>query len=425
MAVFPLMRLLRHSPVALLVALLAALTASAAPERVGYALIIANNTSLDPKLAHLRYADDDGARYHELLAPHMKETVLLSVLDEDTQALYPGLAARTRPPNKASLQEALTRLNTRMREDRARGLNPVLYFIFTGHGKRGPAGEGTISLLDGPFTRTHLFEQVLAPSAASLVHLIVDACDSYFFVNARGGLPVGPAQLSAVQGHLASRELARYPHVGVVLSTSSEQESHEWSAIRSGVFSHQVRSALSGAADVNSDGRVEYSELQAFLAAASQSVADVRGRTSAYIQPPAQDRATSLVDLSGASPVGYLLLPSGLEGRLWVEDARGLRLAEFNKERARSLVVKRPPGRGYFLRGAGREAAFQLPQAGTVVDAGGLPWRETALAARGAAEEAFRERLFTVPFGPDFYHGYMASLGLPPVVPEEGPDLSP
>jgi hypothetical protein len=39
---------------------------AAEPERVSYALIIANNASLDPKQASLRYADDDGARYYEL-----------------------------------------------------------------------------------------------------------------------------------------------------------------------------------------------------------------------------------------------------------------------------------------------------------------------------------------------------------------------
>jgi hypothetical protein len=163
-----------------------------------------------------------------------------------------------------------------MAEDKAAGRTPVLYFVFTGHGQRGPAGEGTVSLLDGAFTRTDLYKEVITPSTASFLHLIVDACDSYFFVNSRG-LPVGPAQTAAVTRHLASRELDRYPQVGVVLSTSTAQESHEWSAISSGVFSHQVRSALAGAADVNSDGRVEYSELTAFIAAASQGVEVVRG----------------------------------------------------------------------------------------------------------------------------------------------------
>ncbi|KFA91216.1 caspase family protein [Archangium violaceum] len=420
------MRQLRCAPAALLwLALLAGSAASAAPTRVAYALIIANNTGTEPKQAPLRYADDDGARYYELFSSRTQETVFLSVLDADTQALHPGLAARTRPPTRAALKEALRQLNARMAEDKARGDSPVLYFVFTGHGKRGPAGEGAVSLLDGSFTRTDLYSQVIAPSTAAFVHLIVDACDSYFFVNSRGALPVAPAQVQAVKGLLATRELARYPNVGAVLSTTREQESHEWSAIRSGVFSHQVLSALSGAADVNADGRVEYSELSAFVAAANQGVEDVRGRLEVSIQPPALDRAAALVDMGDKARLGFLLLPAGLEGRLWVEDARGLRVAELHKERERSVVLGLPLAQGYFLRGAGREASFRFARAGAVVDGAGLSWRDNALAARGAMEDALRDRLFSVPFGPRFYNGYMASLGQTPVAPEQQPDLSP
>jgi hypothetical protein len=398
---------------------------AAEPERVSYALIIANNASLDPKQADLRYADDDGARYYEFFAPQMQETVLLSVLDSETQARHPGLAARTRPPTRAALNESLGRLSQRMKQDREAGRAPVLYFVFTGHGQRGPAGEGTVSLLDGAFTRTELYSQVIHPSPASFIHLIVDACDSYFFVNARGGLPVGPAQTAAVTQHLASRELDRYPQVGVVLSTSKEQESHEWSAISAGVFSHQVRSALAGAADVNADGRVEYSELTAFIAAASQGVQDVRGKVEIFARPPQLDRSVPLSDLRRSSGLGFLLVPEGLGGRMWVEDTRGVRVAEFHKDRERPLALALPPDRGYYLRTQGREARLTLPRAGAVVDAGGLTWSSSAIASRGPVEDAFRDKLFGVAFGPHFYSGYVASLGDTPVAMNEGPDLSP
>ncbi|WP_164012028.1 caspase family protein [Pyxidicoccus trucidator] len=420
------MRILLRAPLtALWVALLSAVPASAAPGSGAYALIVAHNGGLDRTQAPLRYADDDGARYYELLAPRVREAVLLSVLDEETQVLHPGLAAQTRPPTRAALKEALTRLNARMAEDRARGERPVLYFVFAGHGKRGAAGEGAVSLLDGAFTRTDLFQGVLAPSKAAFIHLIVDACDSYYFVHSRGALPVGPAHAEVVKGLLATRELDRYPQVGVVLSTSTEQESHEWSAIRSGVFSHLVRSALTGAADVNADGRVEYSELHAFVAAASQGTEDVRGKLASFVRPPALDRSAVLADLGTRTALGYLLVPPGMEGRLWVEDSRGIRVAEFHKERERSLVLALPPGRGYFVRTRGREAAFAFAKAGAVVDAGGLEWRETTLASRGAVQDSLRDKLFSVPFGSRFYRGYVASLELPPVAPDEGPDLSP
>jgi hypothetical protein len=419
------MRLIRCALAAGCAVWLMASSASAATDRPTYALILANNTGLEPAQAPLRYADDDGARYYELFAPRTVETVLLSVMDADTQALHPGLAARTAPPTRANLREALARLNARMAQDKARGAQPVLYFVFTGHGKRGPAGEGAVSLLDGAFTRTDLYEQVLAPSTAARLHLIVDACDSYYFVNSRGALPMAPARTAAVSAVLGARELGRYPNVGAVLSTSREQESHEWSAIRSGVFSHQVLSALAGAADVNADGRVEYSELRAFIAAANQGVDDVRGRLDVSIQPPAQDQAAPLVDLADRSRLGFLLMPPGLEGRLWVEDARGLRVAELHKERERPVVLGLPPTQHYFLRAPGREAPFSFARSGSLVDAGGLAWHQDTLAARGAVEEAFGQRLFSVPFGPRFYNGFMASLGETPVAPEQEADLTP
>jgi hypothetical protein len=398
---------------------------AASSERVSYALIIANNGSLDPKQAPLRYADDDGARYYELFAPQTQETVLLSVLDEETQLRHPGLAARTQPPTRQALKQSLARLHTRMNEDKAAGRTPVLYFVFTGHGQRGPAGEGTVTLMDGHFTRTDLYKEVITPSPASFLHLIVDACDSYFFVNARGALPVGPAQTAAVTKHLASRDLDRYPQVGVVLSTSKAQESHEWSAISSGVFSHQVRSALSGAADVNADGRVEYSELTAFIAAASQGVQDVRGKLDIFARPPPLDRSAALSDLGRNSGLGYLLVPEGLSGRMWVEDSRGVRVAEFHKERERPLAVALTPGRGYYLRMPGRETRVTVPKAGVVVDAGALSWGPQAVASRGPVEDAFRDKLFGVAFGPRFYSGYVASMGEAPVAMDEGLDLSP
>ena len=60
-----------------------------------------------------------------------------------------------------------------------------------------------------------------------------------------------------------------------------------------------------------------------------------------------------------------------------------------------------------------------------LVDAASLAWRDNTLASRGAVEDALRDRLFSVPFGPRFYTGYMASLGQTPVAPEQQPDLSP
>ena len=391
-----------------------------------YALIVANNSSNDPKLARLQYADDDGARYFTVLKPMAQQVTLLTVMDEETQRRFPGLAAQTQPPTRRELLEALERINGLMKADRAAGKRPVFFFIFTGHGQRGEAGEGSIALLGEQFTRSELFSQVLAPIQASTTHLIIDACDSYFFVNQRGSLPVAAGQAVAVGQFLEERSLDKFPDVGVVLSTSSQQESHEWAAINAGVFSHEIISALLGAADVNSDGKVEYSELRAFVASANQQVDDPRGRVNMFARPPARDRSAPLVDLTAPSSSAYLLLPAGLQGRHWLEDGHGVRLADFNKEADRPLVLALPPGQTYFVRTSTREARVESGAEGRLIDVAQLAWTTTGIASRGGSlDESFREHLFERPYGPRFYSGFVSSSGELPVGPAPEPDLAP
>ncbi|QSQ12090.1 hypothetical protein [Myxococcus landrumensis] len=67
---------------------------------------------------------------------------------------------------------------------------------------------------------------------------------------------------------LECKELER-PHVGVAFAESDTGRTHESSRWRAGVFSHLVRSALLGGADLNGDERIAYNnEIQAFVSAA-------------------------------------------------------------------------------------------------------------------------------------------------------------
>ena len=105
-------------------------------------------------------------------------------------------------------------------------------------------------------------------------------------VNPRGGkrwvddaspAEEGAAPTRTLKAFLEEEQLERYPRAGVIVATSGDQETHEWSRYHGGILSHELRSALSGAADVNGDGRIEYSELRAFLAAANARVQEPRG----------------------------------------------------------------------------------------------------------------------------------------------------
>jgi hypothetical protein len=177
-----------------------------------------------------------------------------------------------------------------------------------------------------------------------------------------------------------------------------------------------VRSALAGAADVNGDGRVEYSELKAFIAAANLRVDDPRARIQLFAQAPARDRSAPLADLSRRSELSYLMLPSEMAGRFHIEDERGIRRLDLHKEKDRALAIALPAGHSYFLRSIDQEAEF-APKAGQIVDAAQLEFREKAIASRGSVEESFRDHLFETPFGPKFYGGFVSTSGEAPVAP--------
>jgi hypothetical protein len=187
-----------------------------------------------------------------------------------------------------------------------------------------------------------------------------------------------------------------------------------------------VLSALMGAADVNVDALIEYSELKAFVAAANERVNDPRGRVAMFAKPPARDARAPLSDLTRKSQGAYVLLPSSLEGRHWLEDGNGVRLADFNKEGERALLILVPPKRELFLRTASQEATLSGLQPGRVVDALVLSWRQQTVASRGGSlDESFRKHLFASPFGARFYGGYVASSGELAVQPPAEADLSP
>ena len=72
---------------ALIGAMLALAPESEAPQRL--ALVIAHNQSLDAEVAPLRFADDDGARFYEVLSSLGFDTRLLVILDPDTAEQHP------------------------------------------------------------------------------------------------------------------------------------------------------------------------------------------------------------------------------------------------------------------------------------------------------------------------------------------------
>jgi hypothetical protein len=386
---------------------------AAAAETRRYAMVIGHTTDLERRLPALEYADDDAARYHELFGQVADEVRVYTVLDEPSQRLFPAVARVARVPRRAEVLAGLRELFAAMERDRAAGRDVVFYFVLVGHGEIGPGGEGHVSLLDGTFSRTDLFHQVLARSPATTNHVVVDACNAYFLVHRRGPDAVddaGPGRPDAVQAFVSREELARYPNTGVLLSTSGEKESHEWSVYRAGVFSHQLRSAMLGLADVNEDGAVEYSEVEAYLAAANHHVADPGARLTIFAQPPAVDAGRPLIDLRASRFRHWLHVPAGPPLRFYLEDRRGVRYVDAHVGREQPALIGLMPGTGYHLRTSddAHEIAI-VPGASPRIDLDRRALRRPRIAARGALEDSFRAHLYQEPFGRDFYRGFAAA----------------
>jgi hypothetical protein len=217
--------------------------------------------------------------------------------------------------------------------------------------------------------------------------VIIDACYSYFLAYGRG--PGGKRR--HVEGFSALEQIPG--DVGFLLSTSAARESHEWEAFQAGIFSHEVRSGLFGAADADHDGVVSYREIAAFVQRANAGIANERYRPQIYARPP--KNSETLLDLRDALARG-VEIEATHAGRYMLEDARGVRLADLHG--AEAVRVVRPENTRLYLHDVERRREYEI-----AADRKG-PLRLSALtprpprvSARGALHDAF-DLLFCLPF---------------------------
>jgi hypothetical protein len=401
---------------------LALVAAAAQPARAGkqvtYAIVIGNNAppraGTPEVLAPLHYADDDAVRYFQLFS-RFAEAHLLAVLDDETQRRYPGMAAYAEPPTLANLSRTVADLAARMQADRARGDRPVLYFAFSGHGARDDHGQPFLALQDGALTQRLLYEGVLGKLPTVFTHVIVDACHAGGVVGVRGGgffdhetsAPTVPATASDVQPILEATPLARYPNVGVIIATTLGQESHEWSEIESGVFTHELLSALAGAADVNGDLVIEYSEVQAFVAAANRDIRDPRAVPHIIARAPQVNQNAALVSLPELAGMRFVRGDASAFGHFHIELANGQRYLDAHLAPGTPVTLAVPDGAAY-LRTDTDEAT--LPEHGAVALAS-IAMKTRSTASRGAIEASYQTALFASGYGRAYYQGYVDSIG--------------
>jgi Caspase domain len=396
----------RRAAIALLL-----LAGAARGETRTYVLAVANNAppadADGERLEPLRYADDDAADFFTFTRELAREAFLLTVLDAPSQRRFPDLAAVARAPTMAELRRAVAALRERFAADLRDGHEPVLFFFFSGHGTRGGRRPPSLTLLDEPLTQQVLYEEVLAQLPARYVHLFVDACHAEAVVRPRDvSAQAVDVTDEDVQTYAARATLQRFPQVGAILATASGVQAHEWDVYQRGVFSHELLSALRGAADVNGDGRIEYSEVSAFLGAANREVADPRARLSVVVRPPALNRRAAIVDTAGLRGAFRLVGRGGALGGVFVEDDLGNRIADFHAEPGQRVSVALPSDRKVFVRHRRGEAPVRAP-AGATVSLEGLRFAEAGLTARGAIDSSLERGLFAAAYGPRYYRGYV------------------
>ncbi len=376
-----------------------------------YAIVIGNNrgfagTRAASAAPQLRYADDDAAAFAELLAPIADSSELLTVMDRDTQALYPKLAGTARVPTREALRGSVERLRARLRAERHAGERNVVFVFFSGHGALDYDGQPALALADGGLDHAFLYQEILAELPADEIHLLIDACHAEAVVRPRDGDAESVAvSLAQANAFLLENTLARFPNTGAIMAASTDAKAHEWDAVRHGVFTHELLSALRGAADVNHDRRLEYSEVYAFMAAANREVSDPRARLAIVARPPDANRRAALLALSDfpAGRTAWLTGVPGKSGIVELDDGRG-RLVTLHGDRDFSGDLLIPPGTKLYVRAGEEEASFSAAP-GQAVPFAHLEFAPATLRARGPLEDALREGLFAGEYGRRYYDG--------------------
>ena len=232
---------------------------------------------------------------------------------------------------------------------------------------------------------------MLRAAGAEESHVIIDACYSYLLAYRRGaGGRVRPVHgFSRLGGQLYC------PDVGLLLSTSATRESHEWDGFQAGVFSHEVRSGLYGAADIDGDGQISYREIGAFVVRANAAIPNDRLRPDVFARPP-QGRP-QLVDLRPALRRGLVVEPGFEAGHYLIEDRAGNRLMDFHRPAGHGLRLVRPAGETVFLRNVETGGEYEIAAGTESVQAASLIRTRSPVRPRGAAHIAFN-LIFALPF---------------------------
>jgi hypothetical protein len=385
-----------------------------------YAILIGNNAppaEQQKNLRPLRYADDDVIRVYHFMSRIVSKAWLLTVADQTTQRRYPDISGKTEIPTKENLNRAVKSLSALLARDAAAGIKSTVFLYFSGHGTHDAMGVPGLVLQDGQqLTREILYRKIIDRLDADFIHLFIDACYAEGVVGSRG-LFENEANATRVsltneeQRAIASVDTNRYPSIGIFVSSSASRQSHEWSKLESGVFTHVVLSGLSGLADINGDGKIAYSELYAFAAAASRSVKKELARVEVVARPPARNQNEPIVDMSNISHAAFLTGNMSRLGHFHVELENGERFIDGHLSGIETSRFWVPANQQIFLYSENREAAVTIPE-NQQFNIDNLTLSRAEVSAKGPMEIALARGLFLSTYTPQYYQGIIDSSAL-------------
>jgi len=364
------------------------------------AIVVGNNQPSRGDLDPLRFADDDAFRYADYFRYVAQDVLLLARADQESSALYPGDPPL--PPTRSNVLDAIDGSVAKAEEHASAGDDVVVYFVFSGHGSYDAEGRGFLHLEDGKLTTRDLFYHLISRSTSFRLVLVVDACNAGFLVKSRGETavrrPAGPPTL----------EMESYENVGLVLSSSSTGEVKEWGRYLAGIFSHQVRSALTGAADADGDSRITFQELASFAAAANAKVDNPALKLTPYIRPPLSTPDMPLVDLSIAAFPATLNISLDEPAKVTIYRQNMVRIADFNLSARHTVQVALATSTEHYVV-VGEKTEYLVPDGlFGIFELDSLEKREPVEVSSRGVDQYYLERLFQVPYDRDFAAQYLS-----------------
>lgn len=261
------------------------------PHPHAYGILIGNNAG-GAGQQPLHYAEDDAKRMAEVLRQLGRYgTSDLNVLTK---------------PTSAAILSAVDDVTRKLQEHARKGEQAVLVFYYSGHAK-----ANSFSLGGDELAIAQLREK-LRQIPTTLTLVILDACQSGQFARVKGAEPAADFSFNSVS-RLTTKGIA------VMASSSGQELSQESDELKGSYFTHHLITALRGAADADSDGRVSLDEAYRYA---------YRRTLSSTSQTQVGSQHVTLdIDLAGQGdvPVTYpaearsqLELPAGMDGKVLV-----------------------------------------------------------------------------------------------------------